>query len=124
MDRVEHWLRQVEHTARRPVAARVGDLLEAIRRGCQRYEGESWDRANERHAEEFIARLRDEFAGRVLEIARPPAGAYQQKAVAEFVEQALADSAPRVIVERQKLPLMALRTTSSNYTLLVYCGAW
>jgi hypothetical protein len=119
MDRVERWLRQVEHTARRPVAARVTELLEAIRRGSQRYEGESWDRANERHAEEFIARLRDEFAGRVLEIARPPASQHQERAAAEFVEQALGDSAPRVIVERQKLPLMARRTTEYNYIFTV-----
>ena len=39
------------------VDARVRELEHAIRKGCERREGESHDRANERLVEEFIASL-------------------------------------------------------------------
>ena len=53
--RVEQWLHGSERTPDRTVDERVTELLEAIRRGAQRNAGESWNTANERHAEEFIA---------------------------------------------------------------------
>ncbi len=49
MNRVEKWLHD-EGTLRRPVDERVAELLENVRRGSQRFQGESWDQANERHA--------------------------------------------------------------------------
>jgi hypothetical protein len=117
MDRVEKWLREVEAANRRPVEARVAELLEQVRRGAQRYEGESWDQANERHAEEFISWLREHFAGRVFEVARPPAHEQQAEIVRRLAGSPLGQ--PVVLVERQKLPLIARRTTSYNYIFTV-----
>lgn len=145
MDRVEKWLREVEAASRRPVATRVAELLEQVRRGAQRYEGETWDQANERHAEEFISWLHERFAGRVFEVSRPPAHQQQARIIGQVLSchcerseqsafgpgEEAADSAaptpglemtpahPVVLVERQKLPLMARRTTGYNYIFTV-----
>ncbi len=143
MDRVEKWLREVEAASRRPVELRVAELLEQVRRGAQRYEGESWDQANERHAEEFISWLREKFPGRVFEVARPPAHEQQAAMVRRVLREEPSvgasfnsplneegparagqlklapTSQPVVLVERQKLPLMARRTTSYNYIFTV-----
>ena len=119
MDRVEAWLRQVEHAARRPVEERVGELLENIRRGSERLEGETWDQANERHAEEFVFRLRDEFPGRVIEVSRPPLQETQQTIIRRTLAPGAQDAPPVVLVERQKLPPMARRTTNCNFIFTV-----
>jgi hypothetical protein len=150
MDRVEKWLREVEAASRRPVEARVAELLEQVRQGAQRYEGESWDQANERHAEEFITRLREQFAGRVFEVSRPAAHGQQEQIVRQVLnchpersegsDVSIADketpanssarqeppglgmtpsATPVVLIERQKLPLIARRTTSYNYIFTV-----
>jgi len=119
MDRVEAWLHQVEHTSRRPVEARVVGLLENIRRGSERLEGETWDQANERHAEEFIFRLRDEFPGRVIEVSRPPLQETQQTIIRRTLAPGAQDAPPVVLVERQKLPPMARRTTNYNFIFTV-----
>ena len=135
MDRVEQWLRQVQATARRPVVERVAELLERVRRGSQRYEGESWDQASERHAEEFISSLREQFPGRVFEVSRPPADQHQEKILRQFLGQPAGSSArpsvesqrtsepaaqePVVVIERQKLKPLARRTTSYNYIFTV-----
>ena len=122
MDRIEQWLRQVEATARRPVAERVAELLESIRLGSQRFEGESWDRANERHAEEFISSLREQFPGRVLVVSRPPEGAdgeILQRWTDTASRSAGTGPPPVVLVERQKLPPIARRTTNFNYIFTV-----
>jgi hypothetical protein len=119
MDRIEQWLRQVEATARRPVAERVAELLESVRRGCQRYAGESWDQASERHAEEFIASLKEQFPGRVFVVSRPLAYEYEQDTQRRAFDASRASPAPVVIVERQKLRRMARRTTNFNYIFTV-----
>jgi len=119
MDRIDQWLRQVETTARRPVPERVAELLDSIRRGSQRLEGESWDQANERHAEEFISSLQEEFPGRVFVVSRPPQGE-DEEIVRRLLDPAqAAGKPPLVLVERQKLPPMARRTTNFNYIFTV-----
>jgi hypothetical protein len=101
--RVERWLRQSRLTANESVEARVRDLLESIRLGCDRRPGESWDAANERKAEEFISWLESEFPGRVLPDDAPaPAG-----------------ETPVVLVRRQRLGVLARRTTGYNYAFTV-----
>ena len=77
-ERVEQWLRAAEADARVPVAARVETLLQGVRAGSERYDSESWDQASERHAEDFIRLLREQFPGRVLEVSRPPTGDGEQ----------------------------------------------
>jgi hypothetical protein len=48
-----------------PVEQRVAEIQENIRRDCADLQsGESYNRANERQVEEFIARLRDEFGAK------------------------------------------------------------
>lgn len=117
MDRVDKWLREVEAASRRPVELRVAELLEQVRRGAHRYEGESWDQASERHAEEFISGLREQFSDRVFEVARPPAHEQQAEVVRRLAGRT--SDQPVVLVERQKLPLIARRTTSYNYIFTV-----
>ncbi|GEM_PF-3924081 len=121
MDRVEAWLRAVEAEKRSPVEARVAALLESIRAGAQKFPEETWDQANERHAEEFISRLREEFPGRVLEISRPPMDTGQRDLVRRWLAGPARQPAgsSTVIVERQKLPLMARRTTNYNFIFTV-----
>jgi len=119
MNRVEAWLRQVEHTAHRPVGERVAELLESVRRGSERFDVETWDQANERHAEEFITRIRDEFPGRVIEVHRPPLGDPQHLIIRRTLAPAASDAPPVVLVERQKLRPMARRTTTFNYVFTV-----
>jgi hypothetical protein len=118
MNRVEQWLR-AEGAMHRPVAERVTELLESVRRGVERREGESWDQANERHAEEFTARLREQFPGRVLEVTRPPADDQQKETVARLLGGENGQSPPVVLVERQHLRPIARRTTSFNYIFTV-----
>lgn len=119
MDRVDAWLREVERNARRPVAVRVAELVDNIRRGATRYDVETWDQANERHAEEFISRLQAEFPGRVIEVRRPPLQEHQELLVRRTLAPAAEDAPPVVLVERQKLKPMARRTTSYNYVFTV-----
>ena len=64
--RVERWLRASRLTSDESVDARVQELLESVRLGSERLPDESWDEASERKAEEFIAWLQREFAGRVF----------------------------------------------------------
>jgi hypothetical protein len=117
MDRVERWLREVEATHHDPVSERVTQLLEAVRRGSERHEGESWDQANERHAEEFISHLAARYGARVHIVPRGSDGG--SSAGAAPAEAAVPDAPPAVIVERQKLRPMARRTTGYNYIFTV-----
>lgn len=127
--RVEQWLHASERTPDRTVDERVAELLEAVRTGAQRNPGESWDTANERHAEEFIASLCARFAGRAFEVAWPPTHDQAERlflqsvAYAEARPGAAPDQArgrePVVIVERQRLRTLARRTTGYNYIFTV-----
>ncbi len=122
---VEQWLRAAEADARVPVAGRVEALLAGVRAGSERYQGESWDQASERHAEDFLRLLREQFPGRVLEVSRPPAAGELELLDPSLGDDPLArphpfqGAEPVVIVERQRLPVVARRTTSWNYIFTV-----
>ncbi len=123
-ERVGRWLSQVEACARRPVEERVEELLTRIREGAGRYAAETWDQANERHAEEFIARLESQFPGRVLVVSRPPESAADSGPAlgdaSHFTDERKgAEPPPIAIVERQKLRPAARRTTGYNYIFTV-----
>ncbi len=107
---------------------RVAELLEAIRRGAQRDPGESWDAANERHAEEFIAALCARFPGRAFEVCWPPAHDQPEQVLLQSLAYAeprpgAAREVPRdeplVLLERQRLRTLARRTTGYNYVFTV-----
>jgi peptidase M28-like protein len=126
--RVEEWLHRSERTPDRTVDERVSELLEAVRRGAQRNPGESWDAANERHAEEFIASVCAEFPDRAFEVRWPPAHDQPEKMLLQSL--AYAEPRPRevpehprgepvVLVERQRLRTLARRTTGYNYVFTV-----
>jgi len=145
-DRVERWLAERSRT-HRPIAQRVAELIANVRAGCERYQTEDWDRANERHADAFIADLKAEFRERLFETTRPPApdagpraavfsrradgdAAPLDPALADFLYPSLEDAAARadealeqrtpvVIVEHQHIPAMAQRTTAYNYIFTV-----
>lgn len=101
--RVERWLLESRLTPDQRVDERVSELLEAVRRGSEREAGESWDAANERKAEEFVAWLQREFPGRVIAAGDP---------VPET-------GAPAVVFARQKLRPLARRTTGYNFAFTV-----
>jgi hypothetical protein len=126
--RVEQWLHRSERTPDRTVDERVAELLEGVRRGAQRDPGESWDAANERHAEEFIVSLCARFPGRAFEVSWPPAHDQAERVLL----QSLAYGEPQagaareepsheavVLVERQRLRTLARRTTGYNYVFTV-----
>lgn len=113
------------HARWRPVEERAAEICRNIRRACSdRLPGESHNRANERHVEEFIARLSKEFPGRVYEIVRPPrSGRSDANTSAEGrrIWELARDrrDAPCVVVERQRLSRWAVRTTRWNFILTV-----
>jgi hypothetical protein len=126
--RVEQWLHASERTPDRTVDERVAELLEAVRRGAQRNPGESWDAANERHAEEFIASVVARFPGRAFEVRWPPTHDQAERLFLQSVAYAEprpgeARDEPRrepvVLVERQRLRTLARRTTGYNYVFTV-----
>lgn len=101
--RAERWLLASHLTSDESVDARVRELLESVRRGSERRPDETWDEASERKAEEFIAWLEREFAGRVVAHGAPvPDG-----------------EEPVVVVQRQLLRPLARRTTRYNYAFTV-----
>jgi hypothetical protein len=126
--RVEQWLHGSERTPDRTVDERVAELLEAIRRGAQRNDGESWNTASERHAEEFIAALCARFPDRAFETCWPPAHDQPEKMLRQSLAYAEARPGmsrdeprrdPVVLVERQRLRALARRTTGYNYIFTV-----
>jgi Peptidase family M28 len=147
--RVEQWLHRSERTPDRTVGERVAELLEAVRRGSTREPGESWDAANERHAEEFIVGLCARFPGRAFEVCWPPAHDQPEKMLLQSLAYAegrrggaggsggsggTGESPPLdrergfiprerydpvVLVERQRLRPLARRTTGYNYVFTV-----
>src|SRR5262249_59479370 len=113
------------HARWRPVEERAAEICRNIRRACaDRLPGESYNIANERHVEEFIAGLKKELPGRVYETLRPPrfgrtdANASAESARAWEIARNRLD-APCVVVERQRLSRWAVRTTRWNYILTV-----
>jgi hypothetical protein len=106
-------------TSRGDVDARVRDLLPAIRESCDRREGESFDAANERHVEEFVAFLRTAFAGRCVELVRRSAPVPTSDEDERRGDEARRCHHPTVIVERQRLSRGAVRTTRCNYLFTV-----
>ena len=107
---------------------RVAELLEAVRRGAQRDPGESWDAASERHAEEFIAALCARFPERAFQTCWPPAHDQPEKMLLQSLGYAEARPGsareeprrePVVLVERQRLRVLARRTTGYNYIFTV-----
>lgn len=126
--RVERWLHGSERTPDRTVDERVAELLEAVRLGAQRDAGESWNAANERHAEEFIAALCARFPERAFETCWPPAHDQPEKMLLQSLAYAEARPGipreeprrdPVVLVERQRLRALARRTTGYNYIFTV-----
>ena len=107
------------HAGHGNVDARVCELEHAIRRGCERGEGESHDRANERLVEECIASLKVEFPGRCFEVTRGSAPAPFGPEDERRWQQARQSDRPCVVVERQRLSRWALRTTRFNYVFTV-----
>jgi len=106
------------HARWAPVGARVEEIRENIRRACANcLPGESYNRANERQVEEFIARLREALPGRTYEVQR--GGAMPAEAIAARWEQAQAAARPAVVIERQRLSPWAWRTTRWNYVFTV-----
>ncbi len=111
MDKKESELERV-HARYAPVEVRVDELLANIRHACQKLGTESYNRANERLVEEFIAGLKNEFHGRIYETT---VGGDPQ--VWELARTRMAS--PCVVIERQRLSPWALRTTRWNYLFTV-----
>ncbi|HEU5324148.1 MAG TPA: hypothetical protein VFX28_25330, partial [Methylomirabilota bacterium] len=100
------------HQRYAPVDHRVEELRAAVERACRRGAGESWNRANERQVEEFIAWLDAECPGRTHHTTRPDGDPDAWAAARRAGE-------PRVVIERQRLSAWALRTTRWNYVFTV-----
>lgn len=111
---------QALHARWAPVESRVQEIRENIERSCaDRKPGESHNRANERHAEEFIAWLRENFAGRTYEVERN-GGETSARVFAERWHSARRRTdAPVVVIERQRLSAWALRTTRWNFVFTI-----
>lgn len=110
MDKAQREIDSI-HARYAPVEARVAEILENIRRACQVSPGESYNQANERQVEDFIAWLKSEFPGRTHETE-----VGGDKAVWERVRPG---DTPLVVIERQRLSTWALRTTRWNYLFTV-----
>ncbi len=107
------------HVGPADVDARVRDLETAIRSSCERRKGESHDAANERLVEEFVAFLKAEFPDRCFEVARGAAPAVSGEEDERRRDEARRRPRPCVVVERQRLSRLAVRTTRCNYVFTV-----
>jgi hypothetical protein len=101
------------------VDARVRDLQRAVRESCERKEGESYDAANERHVEEFVASLKSEFPACCFEVTRGAPPAPLDPEDERRWDEARRRERPCVVVERQRLSRWARRTTRLNYLFTV-----
>ena len=110
---------QQPRAGRGDVDARVRDLLQAIRRSCEKAEGESYVAANERHVEELVGLLRSELGGRCLEVTRGRAPVRWSEEDQRRWDDAGRGDRPTVVVERQRLSRLAVRTTRCNYLFTV-----
>jgi len=102
------------------VEQRVAEIQANIRRDCADLQsGEGYNRANERQVEEFVARLREEFAGRVTEVERKSTAGSRERLASVMAEAGRGAGPPGVVVERQRLSRWALRTTRWNFVFTV-----
>ncbi len=108
------------HARWAPIDSRVAEIQENVRGDCgNRLPGESYNRANERLVEEFIAWLRQEFPGRTFEVERSRDRAAPEKFGRQGEQARAPRESPCVVIERQRLSPWALRTTRWNYTFIV-----
>lgn len=107
------------HAAYGPLDPRVEQLLRAIRAACEKRPGESYNRANERQVEEFIARLTAEFPGRSYQVSLDGELGGDRAREQAWRGARARNDVPCVVVERQRLSTWALRTTRWNYLFTV-----
>jgi hypothetical protein len=111
---------QAAHAAYQPLDQRIEELLAGIRLACAKPADESYDRANERLVEQFIAQLKVEFPGRTFEVTRGPrAEPFGPEDAARWEQARRHTNEPCVVIERQRLSRWALRTTRWNYLFTV-----
>jgi hypothetical protein len=108
------------HARWAPVEVRAAAILSNIRLSCRDLlHGESYNQANERQVEDFIARLREEFPGRTYEVERGGRQDTPQVFSRRWDHARHRRDAPCVVIERQKLSPWALRTTRWNFIFTV-----
>lgn len=117
MDPQAHALEQV-HAPYASPDARVERLLREIRAACEPPAGESYNRANERQVEAFVARLTAELPGRTYAVTRDGRQGSEESRNAWRAARARSEE-PCVVIERQRLSTWALRTTRWNYLFTV-----
>src|SRR5206468_9331968 len=95
-------------------------ILENIRCDCRQLASETRNRGNERQVEEFIARLSAEVGNRAYEVSRrggrEPVDPEDARRGATACRRS---DAPCVVIERQRLSALAVRTTRWNYLFTV-----
>src|SRR5438093_1602920 len=103
------------HARYAPVNIRVAAILENIRCDCRQLASETRNRGNERQVEEFIARLSAEVGNRAYEVSRrggrEPVGPEDAR---RWEAACRRNDAPCVVIERQRLSAVAVRTTRWN----------
>src|SRR5881398_385688 len=108
------------HARYAPVNDRVAAILENIRCDCRQLASETRNRGNERQVEEFIARLSAEVGNRAYEVSRrggrEPVGPEDAR---RWEAACRRNDAPCVVIERQRLSALAVRTTRWNYLFTV-----
>ncbi len=108
------------HARYAPVNDRVAAILENIRSDCRQLASETRNRGNERQVEEFIARLSAEVGNRAYEVSRrggrEPVGPEDAR---RWEAACRRNDAPCVVIERQRLSALAVRTTRWNYLFTV-----
>lgn len=107
------------HAPYAPLDQRVEQLLRGIRAACQKPDHESYNRANERQVEEFLARLVAELPERSHQITRDGRLQHGETARQAWTAARARRDTPCVVIERQRLSTWALRTTRWNYLFTV-----
>src|SRR5947199_1173843 len=108
------------HARYAPVNDRVAAILENIRCDCRQLASETRNRGNERQVDEFIARLSAEVGNRAYEVSRrggrEPVGPEDARCWEAACRR---NDTPCVVIERQRLAALAVRTTRWNYLFTV-----
>src|SRR5207247_1432619 len=108
------------HARYAPVNDRVAAILETTRGDCRQVASDTRNRGNERQVEEFIARLSAEVGNRAYEVSRragrEPVGPEDAR---RWDSACRRSDAPCVVIERQRLSALAVRTTRWNYLFTV-----